>query len=60
MQRYGARWVVLNALERDYWRPRWREPGGLPPELREVAVVENMLVFERVHRHDLGHHPGLQ
>jgi hypothetical protein len=47
MRRYGACWVFLTPAELDFWRPSWREPGNLPPQLRFVELLGNCKVYER-------------
>jgi hypothetical protein len=48
MERYGSRWIVLTPEERKFFRKQWEEPGGLPPQLRFVGMVDSLLVYERV------------
>jgi hypothetical protein len=48
MKRFGARWILLTPYERGFFRRRWLNAGGLPPQLRLVGRVDFLLVYERV------------
>jgi hypothetical protein len=46
MRKYHAHFVLLTRAERDFWRPAWRHPEGLPPQLRMAADLGNAYLYE--------------
>ena len=47
MKRYHASYVFLTREERQFWRPCWQQPGGLPPRVALIADLGDAYVYQQ-------------